>query len=313
VPTALHAALVVLVALTLDVAFGDPPNRLHPVAWIGRLLAAGRHWLCRGRPGALLLGGAAVTLAVMALAGGAGAAVAALASALGTVGVLLEALALKATLALRGLAGAAGEIAAALERGDLDSARARLGWHLVSRPTSALDAGQVASAAIESVAENLTDALVAPVVFFLLLGLPGALAYRALNTADTMFGYHEGALEYFGKVAARLDDVVNLVPARLAALGLVATAGARAPAAWSTMVRDHARTASPNAGWTMAAMAGALGVSLDKPSVYRLGDGRAPGPRDIRLAVALLVRATILTLLVSLVLSALIRLGLVAS
>jgi adenosylcobinamide-phosphate synthase len=79
------------------------------------------------------------------------------------------------------------------------------------------------------------------------------------------------------------------------------------------MVRDHARTASPNAGWTMAAMAGALGVSLDKPSVYRLGDGRAPGPRDIRLAVALLVRATILTLLVSLVLSALIRLGLVAS
>jgi adenosylcobinamide-phosphate synthase len=313
VPTALHAALVVLVALALDAAFGDPPNRFHPVGWIGRLLAAGRHWLCRGRPSALLLGGAAVTLAVMALASGAGAAVAALASALGTLGVLLEALALKATLALRGLAGAAGEVAAALERGDLDTARVRLGWHLVSRPTAALNAGQVASGAIESVAENLTDALVAPVVFFLLLGLPGALAYRALNTADTMFGYRDGALEYFGKVAARLDDVLNLVPARLAALGLVATAGARAPAAWATMVRDHARTASPNAGWTMAAMAGALGVSLDKPSAYRLGDGRAPGPRDIRLAVALLVRATILTLLVMLVLSVLIRIGLVAS
>jgi adenosylcobinamide-phosphate synthase len=294
VPTALYAALVVLLALAVDVAFGDPPGRVHPVAWIGRVVAAGRHWLCRGRPAALLLGGTALTLGAMALAAGGGAAVEWLAGALGVAGVLVEGVALKAALAVRGLATTAREVARTLERGELEAARATLGWHLVSRPTAALDAGQVASGAVESVAENLTDSLVAPVVFFLVLGLPGAFAYRALNTADAMLGYREGALEYFGKVAARLDDLVNLVPARLAALAIVVAAGARAPAAWSAMLRDHARTASPNAGWTMAAMAGALGVTLDKPSAYRLGDGRAPRPSDVRRSVRVMARAAAL-------------------
>src|SRR5918996_709415 len=296
-PPALYPTLVVLLAVGLDVAFGDPPGRLHPVAWIGRVLAVGRRGLCRGRPIALLLGGTALTLGAMALAAGAGAAVESLAGFLGMGGVLLEAVALKAALALRGLATAAHEVARSLERGDLDVARSALGWHLVSRPTATLDAGQVASGAVESVAENITDSLVAPVVFFLVLGLPGAFAYRALNTADTMLGYREGALEYFGKVAARLDDLVNLVPARLAAVAIVAAAGARAPAAWSAMLRDHARTASPNAGWTMAAMAGALGVTLAKPTAYRLGEGRLPRPSDVRRSIRLMARASTLALL----------------
>ena len=299
-PTALHATLVVLLAVVLDLALGDPPNRVHPVAWMGRALAAGRRALGHGGPIALLLGGAGLTLGLMAIAAGAGAAVAALAGMLGPSGVALEAVALKSTLSLRDLARAARSVAAALERGDLDDARGRLGFHLVSRPTATLDAGQVASGAVESVAENLTDALVAPVVFFLLFGLPGALAYRALNTADTMLGYREGALEYFGKIAARLDDLANLVPARLAALAIVAAAGVRAPAAWSAMARDHVRTASPNAGWTMSAMAGALGVTLEKASTYRLGQGRAPGAADVERSVRLMTRAAVLALLASL-------------
>lgn len=299
-PTALHATLVVLLAVVLDLALGDPPNRVHPVAWMGRALAAGRRALGHGGPIALLLGGAGLTLGLMAIAAGAGAAVAALAGMLGPSGVALEAAALKSTLSLRDLARAARSVAAALDRSDLDDARGRLGLHLVSRPTATLDAGQVASGAIESVAENLTDALVAPVVFFLLFGLPGALAYRALNTADTMLGYREGALEYFGKIAARLDDLANLVPARLAALAIVAAAGVRAPAAWSTMGRDHARTASPNAGWTMSAMAGALGVTLEKRSTYRLGQGRAPDAADVERSVRLMTRAAGLALLASL-------------
>ena len=303
-PTALHATLVVLLAVVLDLALGDPPNRVHPVAWMGRALAAGRRALGHGGPIALLLGGAGLTLGLMAIAAGAGAAVAALAGMLGPSGVALEAVALKSTLSLRDLARAARSVAAALERGDLDDARGRLGFHLVSRPTATLDAGQVASGAIESVAENLTDALVAPVVFFLLFGLPGALAYRALNTADTMLGYREGALEYFGKIAARLDDLANLVPARLAALAIVAAAGVRAPAAWSTMARDHARTASPNAGWTMSAMAGALGVTLEKASTYRQGQGRAPGAADVERSVRLMTRAAGLALLACLSVSA---------
>jgi adenosylcobinamide-phosphate synthase len=300
VPTALHATLVVLLAVVLDWALGDPPNRVHPVAWMGRALAAGRHALSHGGPIALLLSGAGLTLGVMAIAAGAGVAVAALAGLLGPGGIALEAVALKSTLSLRDLARAARSVAAALARSDLDEARARLGFHLVSRPTATLDAGQVASGAIESVAENLTDALVAPVVFFLLFGLPGALAYRAVNTADTMLGYREGALEYFGKVAARLDDLANLVPARLAALAIVAAAGVRAPTAWSTMARDHARTASPNAGWTMSAMAGALGVTLEKPSTYRLGQGHAPDAADVERSIRLMTRAAGLALLASL-------------
>jgi adenosylcobinamide-phosphate synthase len=153
----------------------------------------------------------------------------------------------------------------------------------------------VASGAIESVAENLTDALVAPVAFFVAFGLPGALAYRALNTADTMLGYREGPLEFFGKVAARLDDLANLVPARLAALAVVVAAGAGAVSAWTTMARDHARTASPNAGWTMAAMAGALDVTLHKPGAYRLGRGPMPVASDIERSIAVLHRAAAVT------------------
>jgi adenosylcobinamide-phosphate synthase len=230
--------------------------------------------------------------------------VAALGAVLGPVGLVLEAAALKATVSPRGLVAAARSVGRALEGADLDAARAALGWHLVSRPTATLDPGHVASGAIESVAENLTDALVAPVAFFLVLGLPGALAYRALNTADTMLGYREGALEHFGKIAARLDDLANLVPARLAALAIVAAAGTSWTAAWAVMARDHAHTASPNAGWTMAAMAGALGVTLQKPSAYRLGRGPLPDAADIDRGVALANRAALLVLLVMIALRA---------
>jgi adenosylcobinamide-phosphate synthase len=233
-----------------------------------------------------------VTL-VAALAGGA---VARLSGALGWPGLLLEAAALKSTLALRDLARAARAVAAALAAGDLAAARARLGVHLVSRPTGALDAGQVASGAIESVAENLTDAFVAPLLFHLVFGLPGAAAYRALNTADAMLGYREGALEHFGKIAARLDDLANLLPAPLAALAIVAAAGRRARAAWTGMARDRERTASPNAGWTMAAAAGALGVTLAKPGAYRLGEGRAPTAADVERGIRLVARAAVLAL-----------------
>jgi adenosylcobinamide-phosphate synthase len=292
-----HAAVVVVMAVALDLLVGDPPNRMHPVAWCGRVLTAGRARLCRGGRPRLLLGGAALTVGVMLVAGGAGALVAELAAVLGPAGLVLEAAALKFTISPRGLVRAARSVTSALESGELDGARAILGWHLVSRPTATLDAGQVVSGAIESVAENLTDALVAPVVFFLALGLPGALAYRALNTADTMLGYREGALEYFGKVAARLDDVANLVPARLAALAIVMTAGPAAPSAWVAMARDHGRTASPNAGWTMAAMAGALGVTLQKPAAYRLGRGPMPVPADIERSIALARRAAALAIL----------------
>src|SRR5206468_2954454 len=156
-----------------------------------------------------------------------------------------------------------------------------------------------ASAAVESVAENLTDALVAPVCFYLVFGLAGAAAYRAVNTADAMLGYRDGSLEWFGKLAARLDDVLNFVPARLAALGLVAgavAAGEDARGALRMLRRDGALTASPNAGRTMAAMAGALGLTLGKRGAYRLGEGRPPTAGDVARAVRVFAWAAGLTL-----------------
>src|SRR5262249_37462113 len=150
--------------------------------------------------------------------------VTALASPLGLAGLLIEAVVLKALLSVRDLAGAALGVARDLERDDMVSARAAVGTHLVSRPTASLDRAAVASAAIESVAENLTDSVLAPLLFYAGFGLPGAAVYRAVNTADAMFGYRRDELEDFGKVPARLDDALNLVPAPLAGLLLVVAA-----------------------------------------------------------------------------------------
>jgi adenosylcobinamide-phosphate synthase len=252
-----------------------------------------------GSASRLFVGGAVVTLGVALLATGASVALAVSASTLGWLGVVLEGVALKSMLSLRGLARSALAVRDDLERADLSAARAGVARDLVSRPTDALDAGQVASATIESVAENFTDAFLAPMLFYVAFGLPGAVAYRVVNTADAMLGYREGSLLYFGRVAARLDDAFNLVPARLAAFCLVAAAtiaGEDGRRAFATMRREHGRTASPNAGWTMAAMAGALGVTLAKHAAYRLGEGRAPVADDITRAIRVMAAAAALAL-----------------
>jgi adenosylcobinamide-phosphate synthase len=283
-----HASAVVLVALALDLTFGEPSNRWHPVAWAGHALAWGRGRLARGSRLRLCVTGAVLVVALTGIAAALAWGFAVASSHLGILGVLLEGVALKATLSVRRLADAALAVAEQLEHGELVAARDTVGHHLVSRKTVDLDEGHVASAAIESVAENLTDSLVAPLAFFVAFGLPGAVAYRIVNTADAMLGYRDGVLEYFGKTAARLDDLLNLVPARLAAplVGLAAVLGRGGiRQAFSTMWSDHSRTASPNAGWTMAAMAGALGVRLEKPGTYSLGQGELPAPADIRRAV----------------------------
>jgi adenosylcobinamide-phosphate synthase len=152
----------------------------------------------------------------------------------------------------------------------------------------------VASAAVESIAESVGDGIIGPWLAYALAGLPGAIGYRVVNTLDSMIGYH-GRYEHLGWGAARLDDLVNVLPARLAALCLVLAArpGANPREAWRVLCADHRRTASPNAGWPMAAMAGALGIALEKPGHYRLHRGaRPPATSDLARAMTLAQRAT---------------------
>lgn len=263
---------------------------------MGRALARARAWNAATHPPAA----AALVVGTATVAAGAFAA--------GAIGTLAEralarmpgarrrdalgAVLLKPAFSLRALLAAGGEVERALRRDTLPEARRLLAWHLVSRDTSGLTASEVAGAAIESLAENLSDGFVAPLLAHMAGGLAGAYAYRLVNTADAMLGYRTPELEWFGKAAARADDVLNMAPARVAAalVALAARAGGGATGrAIGTALRDRGRTSSPNAGWPMAAMAGALGVRLEKrgtdagaPPLYVLhAAGRAPTVDDL--------------------------------
>jgi adenosylcobinamide-phosphate synthase len=270
-------ALVLVAAVALDLACGEPPAALHPVVWMGRLASAlERRAPARGRVAQLFYGGLIVALvaAPFALAGWL---VMSTAARWPFVELVAGALLLKSTFAWRALGRAGRRVRDSIAAGDIATARDGL-RSLCSRDPARLEAPALLAAAVESLAENASDSFVAPVFFYVLFGLPGALAYRAVNTLDAMIGYR-GRYEYLGKPAARLDDVLNFIPARLtAALLLLAGALARADAAsgWRILARDGGKTASPNAGRPMAAMAGLLGVALEKTDHYRLGDDARP-------------------------------------
>lgn len=286
------------VALTVDALVGDGEAvAWHPVAVAGRALERGCAPLRRLSPARQLAGGAAVVAAVAGAAAAGAWAVERLAGR-GPAGWVLVGVALKPAFSLRQLLEEGDRVAGALEAGDLPAARTRLS-SLVSRPTAGLPAGLVASAAIESLAENLADSVVAPLLCFSLFGLPGAAVYRVVNTADAMIGYRDERV-WLGKAAARADDALNLVPARLSVVALAAAAallegggaGRRAlRAAW----REAGHTASPNAGWPMAAMAGALGRRLEKRGHYVLGAAHPePDASDVRRARAIVRLAALL-------------------
>lgn len=281
--------LLLSLALGLDLLVGEPPNAIHPVAWVGRYLTLGERWACRRSHGQELLWGALwVSGGLLTLLFFVPLLLSSLEQWSPLLALLVSVYLLKSTFAIRGLVEAARLVQGALEREEMQEARETASRHLVSRETKGLNSSQVAAATVESVAENFTDGVVAPLAFFLLLGLPGALCYRFINTADAMWGYRDLSYEYLGKTAARLDDLVNWLPARLAASILVVAAwvtGGEGREAWRVMWRDRQKTQSPNAGWTMAAMAGALGVTLEKVGAYCLGEGRPPTPGDIARAL----------------------------
>ncbi len=272
--------LTVLLALALDALLGDPDwlyrHIPHPVVLIGNLISLGEKRLNSenaGRLTRIVLGGL-WSLLVIALAAGIGyglTAVLHLASGEAQwLALIPEALIASSLLAYRGLGKAVLFVATELGKG-LPEGRIAIS-HLVGRDPESLDEAGVSRAAIESMAENYSDGVVAPLFWFVLLGLPGLCAYKAINTLDSMIGHRNDRYEAFGKVAARIDDLANLVPARIAGLfyvlGALLVPSASAGKALGTMLRDAGKHRSPNAGWQEAAVAGALDFALAGPRKY---------------------------------------------
>jgi adenosylcobinamide-phosphate synthase len=293
-----------LLAMLIELCVGYPAALLraigHPVMWIGRLIAALDGHLNRDtddRPRRKAAGVIAVAM---------------LLGIVGLIAVIVErellrwpfglfavAIVASSLIAQRSLYRHVADVATALETGGIEAGRAAVG-NIVGRDTAALDAAGVARAAVESLAENFSDGIAAPVFWLAIAGLPGAALYKAINTADSMIGHRTPRHEAFGWAAARLDDLVNLPASRLSALLLVAAAALRpdasTAAAWRAVRRDAPRHRSPNAGFPEAAMAGALNLALAGPRVYggvtvddaTMGDGRRDATAaDIRRALAL--------------------------
>jgi adenosylcobinamide-phosphate synthase len=291
------AVIALLLAFGLDRWFGEPPARWHPVVWTGKYLGwiggliapritlPSPNWLAFWAGALAWFGGAMLATLLAWLLQWSLLRLDAVAAGL-LLGVLL-----KPMLSWRLLRVEVGFVEAALAQ-SLDAGRRQLG-RLVSREVMRLDEAGVRESAIESLAENLNDSVVAPVFWFLVAGLPGAVFYRFANTADAMWGYRgfrAGAdWEWAGKWAARADDALSWVPARITALLIAALAGGLR---WRELRREAARTPSPNSGWPMAAMALALQRRLRKPGVYALNEaGALPQPADTARALVLAGRA----------------------
>ncbi len=294
----------------LDAAIGWPGalyRRIgHPVGGFARIIdACEARWNRpeRGEAERRLRGVATVAI-LLAVAGGGGLLAQHLLSrSMGEYAWIGAALLAFPALAQRSLFDHVRPVAQALAAGDLDAARRAVAM-IVGRDTAVLDESGVARAAIESLAESFCDGIAAPLFWLLLLGLPGVWAYKAINTADSLIGHKEQRWRVFGWAAARTDDLLNLPPARIGG-GVICIAGG---GGWRTMLRDARNHASPNAGWTEAAMAGALGLRLAGPIAYDavmtdkpwIGDGRMTADAaDIRRALAIYVRACLLLWLIA--------------
>jgi adenosylcobinamide-phosphate synthase len=282
-------------AYTLDLLLGDPEWCPHPVRWFGFLTRAGERWLrSPGQgPRSETVAGAVLTGVVVSMAWALGR------PANASWQVLLAFTA----LATRSLLDEARSVILALDANDLDLARRRLA-RIVGRDTAHLDETEISRAVIETLAESTCDGIVAPLFWLSAGGVSGAMSYKAINTLDSMIGHPEPPYRYFGRIAARLDDAANFIPARLTALGIVAAAKlraldtgnaqpCRALAIWR---RDGDKHASPNAGQCEAAMAGALGVRLGGANSYDgrsdhtpllHAEGRPPSVRDAKSALSL--------------------------
>ena len=280
--------LSIVFAVTLDLALGDPKNRYHPTAWIGTLIGKLAPLARSGNPRFEKLGGTALLVSVTALVAALAYSVdhtfayldsldlngiykiLALMASVSAVGLLL-----KTTIAIKGMQRHASQIMDSLSKNDLDGARERLSM-IVKRNTKNLDRQHIISATLESISENIVDGITGPLFYFAFFGLAGAFVYRAVNTADSMVGYRTDLFRNLGWFGANCDKALNFVPSRLTSMIMVLASvivGCNWRHSAKVMRRDGPKTESPNAGYPMATMAGALGVRFEKLDHYVLGDG----------------------------------------
>jgi adenosylcobinamide-phosphate synthase len=290
---------VLLLAIAIDLVLGEPPARVHPVVVMGKLIGALKRRARQTR--AWGAGVAFLVILSSAVAGHLLIAAGDMVNFLGlSLGIFVSAYLLKSTIAIRCLLDTSSEIGRLVEN-DFNEAK-KLLPALVSRNPEGLTRTQATSAVIESLFENYVDTLVSPLFYYLLfsplgLGVEAALAYKAANTLDSMLGYKTEELKNLGFASAKLDDLANWVPARISLPIIAAARPSRARQTFKTALRDHAATPSPNSGWPMAAAAGALGIRLEKPGVYVVGEGGAdPSTRDLAPALRLVRTAIAITL-----------------
>jgi adenosylcobinamide-phosphate synthase len=293
-----EALIIFLLAAALDIIFGEPPARIHPVVWIGNLISFLR---ARARPSRLQGALLAITVIITTVLIGH-----LLVRAAGIVplfSILVAAYLLKSTFAMRCLLQMSSDIGKMIDR-DMDGAKKMLPA-LVGRDTKGLTRAQATSAVIESLSENYVDSILSPIFYYVLFsplgfGLEAALAFKAMSTMDSMLGYKTKGLKDLGYVPAHLDDLANYIPARLSIFIMALSRPTKAVDTLKAAFKYHGRTPSPNSGWPMSACAGTLGIRLDKPGFYVLLDeGREPDTSDVPLAIRFMVATIALTLAAS--------------
>jgi len=277
----LEGIVIVGFALLLDFLIGDPKTKYHPTAWIGKLIAVLVPFSRNNSPKKELFGGILIVFAVVAI-------VSTLLVALDfgislltidivslVVSIAVGSILLKTTIAIRGMQKHALAVVDALEKDDLDSARNHLSM-IVKRNTKHLDKNHISSAVLESVSENTVDGITGPLFYYAIFGLPGAFVYRAINTIDSMVGYKTSLFRNIGWFGANCDTILNYIPSRLTGLVMILSAlilGYNWKESFYIMKRDGKKLESPNAGFPIAALAGALGTKLEKINYYAVGDG----------------------------------------
>ncbi len=296
----IEAALIFALAFAIDVLLGEIPDRIHPTVLMGKIIAFAKPKLKNVNHKIEKINGAFLCIGLIALFSISIFFLLFFIRQIPVVGWLLYIIAgavlLKATFALKAMRTYTYPIESALDKKDLEGAKRWLHF-IVRRSPASLDERHVISATVESIAESSTDGVTSPFFFFALFGVPGAFAFRAVNTLDSMVGYKDPLHANIGWFSAKMDTIANYIPTRLTALLMVASARlvrANWRKSWQILLRDKRKTASPNAGWTMSAMAGALDTQLEKEGYYALGDGEVISPYDITRAWKIMVLTALL-------------------